>query len=235
MASPLGYTTRSKVEKYLNRTFSEVDTTEFNDYISQAETYVNNYLGYNAQTTSSGILQESITREKSVGKIDQFGNLVIDLMHPPIAFDVNNNPMVSLLEFNLGGIRIPLQLTDGSTNSMNTLIEVSENRRKVYYPSLYFYPAISTVTPTAKMNLYNLRDVRFWVDISYIGGYSTVPGDITSATNILVANLILNRDNPNFAQSYTQGSFTVNYGNLSSDPAIKQANVLLQPYVRYTW
>jgi hypothetical protein len=70
------------VELYLNRTFNEVSTTEFNNYLKSTEAFINNYLGYNSETTTSGIMSESITREKVQGKIDNDGNLVIDVSHP---------------------------------------------------------------------------------------------------------------------------------------------------------
>ena len=233
MAEPLGYTTRQKVERYLNRVFPEVSDDEFNDYIIQAEAYVNNFLGYNAQTTTKGLLTESIVREKVTGKIDAADNLVIDVMHPPIHFDANGNPLVSLVEFNLGGIRVGLQLTDGSTNATNSVLSVSENRKKIIYPSLYFFPAISTVTPTAKVNLFNLRDVKFWVDVSYIGGYDVVPGDITLATNMVLTDTLIMRDNLEGAKTVKQGSYQVTYDDNMAN--FKKVNALLQPYVRSTW
>lgn len=237
----IGYTTREKVENFINKPFPEVSTDEFNLYIGASEKYINNYLGYNSQTTLSGILTESIVREKSVGKIDNHGNLVVDLMHPPVHFDNYFNPQVSLLEFNQGGVSVSLQLTDGSQNTKNTVLEVSENRRKVYYPHMYFLPAISSVTPSAKINLYNLRDVRFWVDISYIGGFDAVPEDIVLAANYLVAEFLLYRDNPNFLVSLTQGSMSQTFARKSSGGGLKisegmhLAQSLLQPYVRNTW
>ena len=100
MPTPIGYTTRSQVEKFLNRTFSEVDTNEFNDYICQAEAFINNFTGYNAQTTHSGMQAENVVREKTIGKIDNYNNLVIDVMKPPVQFDANGNPLVTLIEFN---------------------------------------------------------------------------------------------------------------------------------------
>lgn len=236
----MNYTTRQNVENLLGKVYSEISTAEFNGYLLQTEAYINNYLGYNSITTSSGIMSESIVREKTPGKIDSFNNLVIDLLHPPMHFDSNMNPVVSLLEFNLGGIHIPLQLTDGSSSALNTLLEVSENGRKVVYPSLYFFPAISTVTPTAKVNLANLRDVKFFVDISYIGGYDIVPADITAAANLICGDMVTRRANPNFAINVKQGSYSVDFQPAKTTgkdvaPAYSKAHTLLQPYVRYTW
>ena len=159
--NPLGYTNRTDVEGFLGRTFPEVTNAQFNKFISAAEAYINNQCGYNAQTTTSGMLCEAVVREKSSGKVDNDGNLVIDLQKPPVQFDSNNNPLVSLVEFNFGGVRVPLSLTDGTANSLNTILEVSESRNKVYYPSMYFMPYLPTVTPTQKANIYNLRDARF--------------------------------------------------------------------------
>jgi hypothetical protein len=149
--------------------------------------------------------------------------------------------LVSLVEYNFGGVRIPLQLTDGSSNALNTLLEVSENRRKIVYPSIYFLPYLPSVTPTAKVNLFNLRDVKFWVDVSYIGGYQVCPGDITMAANLIVSDMVLRRDNVNYAESVRQGSYQVQYFSKSStkgdagNKAIDNAKAYLNPYVRYTW
>src|SRR6185312_2620070 len=94
------YTTRANVENFLNRTFPDISDIQFNSYLLATEYNINNYLGYIAETTTSGLLSESIVREKTNGKIDNYGNLVIDLMHPPVNFDSNQNPLVSLVEYN---------------------------------------------------------------------------------------------------------------------------------------
>ena len=234
----IGYTNRTNIENFLGQTFPITDA-EVNGYIEQAESYINNYLGYNAETTVSGIMTQTIEREKVYGKIDNFNNLVIDLMKPPVHFDQYSNPMVTKIEFNYGAIRVPLQITDGTTNSLNSVLTVSENRRKVYYPSLYFFPAISTVTPTAKVNLFNLHDVKFWVDIWYTGGYDTVPADITAATNLIAGELLLHRKNPQMASSIKQGQYSIDFmvGKMKGkySPTQELANTYLQPYIRYTW
>lgn len=238
----MNYTTRGNVEAYLNRTFPEVSDAQFNQYLLAAEAYINNYCGYNAETTTSGMMREVITREKHTGMIDSYDNLVVSVDKPPVAFDANGNPLVSYMEFNMGGIRISLQLTDGTSNALNTLLEVSENRRKIYYPSLYFFPAMATVTPTRKVNLYNLKDVKFFIDVSYTGGYTVLPQDVVQAANILVADMVLHRDNPIYAEMVRQGSYQIQYySNRSSDVkgignrAQDNANELLKPYVRVTW
>ncbi len=239
----IGYTSRSSVENFLGRTFPEAYDTEFATYISAAEKTINNILGYTARTTTSGVLVESVVREKVVGKMDAFDSLVIDVMKPPINFDALGNPLVTLLEFNLGGIRIPLQLTDGTSNPLNTLLEVPATARKILYPSLYFFPAIATVTPTAKVNLSSLRDVRFYVDVSYTGGYPTVPEDIQLATNMLVGQMLTTRDNPTGVVGYKQGNYQVEFLPRSNrfakgqpiDKTFAIVAALLQPYKRVTW
>jgi hypothetical protein len=231
--STFGYTTRSGVQNYLNRTFPEVSDGEFNTYISQAESYINNYCGYNAMTTTSGMMTEAVVREKVQGKLDSYNNLVIDLMKPPVHKDIYGNPMVSLIEFNIGSVRVTLNLTDGTNNPLNSVLEVSENNRKVIYPSMYFLPVISTVTPTAKVNLWNLRDAKFWVDISYIGGYDVIPADITLAANLLVVDSLIMRDNIEGATSIRQGNYSITYDK--NNAYTMKANIFLQPYIRYTW
>ena len=238
----LGYTTWANVQNLQNYAYPEIGATEQNNYLSAAETWVNNYLGYNARTTTSGVLSESITREKHTGKIDNYGDLVIDVQHPPIHFDVNQNPLVSMVEFNVGAVSVQLNLTDGTTNAKNTVLEVSENGRKIYYPHMYFLPAVSAVTPTAKINLFNLRDVRFWTDVSYIGGYNTTPTDITIATTYVAVEFVNHRNNPNFLYSMSQGSMAQQFmrrGGTTSAIVIgegfKAAQNLLQPYMIFTW
>lgn len=239
----MGYTTRAQVESFAGRIFSDVDTPTFNTYLLAAEQYINNELGYNSATTTSGIMAESITREKSPGKIDNYGNLVIDVRKAPINFDVNGNPLVTLLEYNFGSVRVPLSLTDNTSNTLNTVLEVSENRQKIYYPSVYFLPYLPSVTPTRKTNLYALRDVMFWVDISYIGGYTTVPADIAMAANYLAVDMLTQRDNPSGVLSVRQGQYSVDYLPKSSQYSTGQpvnesyaiVNKLLQPYRRMTW
>ncbi len=238
----LGYTDWTKVTNLLNKSYPEIGQAEQNLYLGAAEKFINNYLGYNANTTTSGILTESIVREKHVGKIDNYGNLVVDLSHAPVHFDENFNPQVSLLTFNVGAVEVALNLTDGSGNPKNCVLEVSENRRKVYYPHMYFLPAVTAVTPTAKVSLFALRDVRFWTDISYIGGYDTVPEDIVMAATYLAAEFAIHRENPSFLSSMTQGSMTQQFArrssstsNLALGEGMKIAQTLLQPYVINTW
>lgn len=237
----LGYTTRSNVEQFLNRTFPEVSTNEFNIYIGAAEKYVNNYTGYNASTTLSGMLSEAVVNEKARGKLDAQNNMVIDVAKPPIHFDANSNPIVTKITYTYGAVRIDLSLTDNSSNPLNTILEVEENRKKIYYPSIYYVPAIATVTPTAKLNLYNLKDTAFWTLISYVGGYDTLPEDVQLATNYIVADFLLHRDNPNFLSSYTQGSTSSSFAPSSESRKLKIseglhiAQTLLQPYVRYVF
>lgn len=240
----MNYTTRSQVENFAKRVFSEVQTAEFNSYLLAAEAYINNYCGYNNETTTSGMMYESITSERQVGKIDNYGNLVIDVGKPPVAFDVNGNPLVSLVQYEFGGIRVPLQITDGTGNALNTLLDVSENRRKIIYPSIYFLPYLPTVTPTAKMNLYNLRDTKFWTLINYYGGYPVLPYDIVQAANILTLYFLTIRDNPNFVQMIRQGSYTVDYfqrsnrggdNGRSESKMVIAAQEILDSYVRHAW
>lgn len=244
----MNYTTRANVENYLNRTFTEVQTAEFDNYLLATEAYINNHCGYNNETTTSGMLQEFITREKVNGKIDNYGNLVIDVGKPPINFDSAFNPFVTLVEYNFGGIFVPLQTTVNNTVAPQptnvTLLSVSENRRKIIYPSIYFLPYLPQVTPTAKMNLYSLRDTKFWVDISYLGGYQTLPLDVVQAANIICGDMLTQRDNPNFAQSIRQGSYSIDFfarsnaggtGGRSETRALIKAQEMLDPYVRYTW
>lgn len=238
----MNYTNWQNVKNLANQTFPEIGTVEQAVYLNAADVFINNYLGYNAQTTTSGILSESIVREKHTGKIDNYGNLVIDLSHPPVHFDSNYNPLVTLVEFNVGAVSVALNLTDGTGNAKNTVLEVSENRRKVYYPHMYFLPAVSAVTPTAKISLFNLRDVRFWTDISYIGGYDAVPADIVMAATYITLEFAMQRTNPAFLQSMTQGTMTQTFMTRSKTNSgfnlgmgIQTAQSLLQPYVIYTF
>ena len=239
----MNYTTRSQVENFAGRVFSDVSDTQFNAYMLSAEQFINNDLGYNSATTSSGIMAESIVREKNPGKVDDYGNLVIDVRKAPVNFDVNGNPIVTLVEYNFGGVRVPLQTTDGKTNALNTILEVSENRQKIYYPSIYFLPYLPSVTPTRKTNLYALRDVMFWVDISYVGGYTIVPSDITMAANYLTLSYLTQRDNPNNAFSIKQGQYQVQFQSnnprfTKGQPVNQMYDIvdrLLQPYRRVTW
>jgi len=232
--SKWNYTTRALVEGFIGLSSPTIDNTTFDSYITQAEYEVNNICGYNGATTTSGMLAESVKMEKVEGKIDPHGNLVVDVMHPPVNFDVYGNPMVSLLRFSLGGVRIDLTLDDGSTGyQLGSFLEVSENRRKILYPNMYFLPALSQVTPTAKINLYDLHDVKFFVTTSYIGGYQTLPADVSLATNILAGEIVLQRTNPGFLQSVHQGTYSADFG--TTDKVYKKAMQILQPYIRYTW
>lgn len=237
------------MESLLNRTFPEVDTATFNDYIVTAENEVEDHLGYsntiNGITTSSGILTQTVSHEKSRGHIDSYGNLMVVLKCPPIHLDANLNPLVTQLSINGGVYNIDLQITNGGTTGLTSILEVDNNYRSVFYPAQYVIAAISTITPTAKIAFTNLKSLKFWTDISYTGGYGDVPPAISKACAYLVADQLMVRYNVSQVEGFTQGSFQVqfqrNRGKTTRvneeyiSPYQAMAYKLLQPYVRVSW
>lgn len=247
-ATPHGYTTRSAVEKILNRTFSEVSDSEFNTYLTAAERQVEQVLGYidvnsGTATTSSGILTQTISLERATGKVDSYGNLVINVKHGPIHVDANNDPDITYLSINGGVYNISLQLTNGAVGGTNLILMLDDTRRVVSYPAQYVIAAISSITPTSKISFSNLRSLRFWTDISYTGGFDDIPADIALATAYLTADQVQLRDNPSSALSFQRGNYRVELRRyeLGASAGAKKttfqqmAEVLLQPYMRVTW
>jgi hypothetical protein len=74
------------------------------------------------------------------------------------------------------------------------------------------------------------------VKVSYVGGYYVIPGPIKIAAMKLIQEQLLNRNNPQMLESYTQGRMSEKYMKVDSKsgktPAQMAAEVLLSPYRR---
>ncbi len=213
---PLGYCTESDIENFLLIDINDSFSDQINNWISIAEDDVNKFLGY---TTASGVLAEEITNEVSTSAIVNNNNdLVIYTRKRPII-------SVSGMGLSKGSESLTLSLTTGSENRYN----IPEPRNYILYPER----EISTTGGSLIIGGFRgMRSSDFLVNLSYIAGYTTVPGPINLATIMLASDYILRHENKNGLSMIQQGRVTKEFfQRKGGESDLKlDAQDLLRPY-----
>ena len=191
MASNWQYATKTDIENLLLVDIDSSFNAQMDTWISTAEERVNEYLGY---TTASGIWQESITEEVSEARVDGNMNLVI---HP------KKNPISSISGIDIvkGAKRFTLTLTRPNGEARYT---IPTGDKMIVFPS-------SEITGTGEFYIIRFSQIkyaRFFTDIDYIAGYTSIPRPITLATSYLVADILMRQANKEGLSSITQGRVT---------------------------
>ncbi len=210
----LGYADEIDIENFLLTDISNSFSAQIEDWIASAESQINKYLGY---TSSTGILLEDIVNERAYGKVDDEGNLLVYPKKQPII-------TCSGIQLYKGTSTITLTVTSGGTDKYN----ISPTNEYVLYPASEL-----TLNGTSLLSSFQeLRGTRFFVKISYQGGYSVVPADIRLATVNLVADIIMRHSNKEALASITQGRVTKRWMDRRDGESdfVKDAYKLLQPY-----
>jgi hypothetical protein len=76
----------------------------------------------------------------------------------------------------------------------------------------------------------SLKYADVFVSTTYVAGYQTIPPDLKDACALWVQDIIARRGNRDGVQSFSQGSYSVNFGKNTADgdsPIIKQAKSIL--------
>lgn len=218
LRQPLNYCTIEDVENLLLIDINDTFSPQINNWISISEDEVNKYLGF---TTASGIFSESIVDEVSdTGVVDSNLDLNIFTRKHPVQ-------SVSNIQLIKGTTYVTLSLVDGVTPRYH----IPNSREKIVYPQG------SIATSGGNMALGGFASLRWgswYTKISYIAGYDVIPGPISQATALLVADKVMRQSNKEGLQTLIQGRITKQWFHQRQDNSnsdlVMDAHAMLDPY-----
>lgn len=152
-------------------------------------------------------------------RISNNGELVINTRVRPIQ-------SVQSVSLKRGGFSTSLTLTD-STGA--ALYQIPDPGNRIHIPNSYLY-LTGTYLAGGASQLMALKFANMFVTTTYTAGWSTIPDDLKDACVLWVQDTIMRRLNRAGAQSFTQGSLSINFGKGASDgdsPIIKEAKTIL--------
>lgn len=214
--TPLGYCDESDIENFLLLDIDNSFSTQISTWIASAEKWVNNYLGY---TTASGVLLEEFTNVvEDTATVDTEGNLVIFPRKTPL----QSITSVSLIK---GTDSLALTLTD---NNGNNKYQIPQDRDMFVYPGVELAFSGSSII----QSFFDIKYTKFYAQMSYIAGYSTIPADIHLATVNVTSDFIMRYMNKEGLQSVSQGAISKSWFQRTGGESdfIQDAKNLLNPY-----
>lgn len=187
--------------------------------ITSASQIVSDYLGYTP-------VAEAIVDEVREGVINSSGDLVVY----PAKLPINS---VADLTINKGATDVDIQLLNG--NSVPKY-NIDFSRTKIVYP----YGEITLQGVPIFVNFYSLRGTRFYVKLSYNGGWdlNAIPKPIQIATALVLKHMINNFSETTAltnAEEISQGGISIKYAEGGQDMEglmPLEAEKLLRPYRR---
>lgn len=215
MASTLNYATSTDVSNLLLITIDSSFTAQVDTWISTAEVMVNNYLGF---VTASGVWNESVVNEINECRVDGDLNLVIYPRKRPI----NSVSAISIVK---GPVAVALSLTDTAGNTRYTIPVPSS---VIVYPNYQLSLTASTILHHFGIIKYS----RFYTQVSYIGGYTSIPKPISLATAYFAADILMRQANKEGLTSITQGRISKKWAEEKDGKSnwIRRAEELLNFY-----
>lgn len=213
---PLGYCDESDIQNFLMLDIDNSFSTQISTWIASAEKWVNNYLGY---TTASGIFREEFTNVvEDTATIDSEGNLVIFPRKTPLV-------SVSSISLIKGTDTLDLDLAD---DGGNTRYNIPADRDMIVYSG----EELSFSGAATLDSFFDLRYTKFYVKMSYIGGYESIPADIHMATVNVASDYIMRQANKEGLESVSQGGISKRWFQRKGGESdfIEDAKVLLAPY-----
>ena len=160
-------------------------------------------------------------------KINNRGELVISVRRRPIV-------SVESIVLKRGGFSTSLVLTASDGTPLYNIPDVGN---RIHFPNAFLY-ATGTYLAGGASQLLTLKSANMFCEINYHGGLQVIPPDLKDALLLYVQDFFARSANRIGAQSYSQGSVSVNFGSGSNikgaSIAIQQANAILTQggYVR---
>jgi hypothetical protein len=213
--TPLGYCNEEDIENFLLLNIDDSFSTQINTWIASAEKWVNTYLGY---TSDNGVNEETLTNSiEDTATVDSEGNLVIFPRKVPVS-------SVSAITLVKGTDTLDLTLTSGGENKY----QIPADSDTIVYPGFELAFSGSSVIN----NFLDLRYSKFFVKMTYVAGYSTLPPDIHLATVNVACDYIMRHTNKESLQSVSQGAISKTWFQRKGGESdfIKDAQFLLNPY-----
>lgn len=198
---------------------SAYSTATISGFISMASQQIVDYCAV------KGFDYKAETNEVDRAGLSPMGELMISFRRRPVA--VADVQQITLKK---GGFTTTLVLTD--TNN-NPLFQIPSPGQRLYFPSSYLASA-GTLILGGSTQLVTMRGADVFTSINYTGGYQTVPADLKLACILWVRSLTAWPANNQGANNFTQGSYSVGFGQDADDRFLKQAKRILNQggYVR---
>lgn len=188
-------------------------TATLSGVINQASTQIVNYCAV------KGFDYQTETAEVDRAALSPMGELMIAFRRRPVALSD-----VTTVQLKKGGFSTTLSLTD--TNSV-PLYQIPHPGQRLYYPSSYLASA-GTLILGGSTQLVTMRGADVFTSVTYNGGYQNgIPSDLKLACVLWVRDLLAWQYNNTGATSFTQGSYSSNFGADADSRFLKQAKRLL--------
>lgn len=178
-------------------------------------------MGY---TTASGLWNEAVADERIEARVDGDLNLVVYPRKRPIN-------SVSSLKIVRGTYNLDLSLTDDDGNT-RYIIPTPSNA--LVYPSYQMNTSVNTIL----LRFAQIKYVRFFTEMDYIAGYTTIPEDIVVATTLLASDIFMTHANKEGLVSITQGKIQKRWRQLTdgrSDFVIRAYDILNHYRIASGW
>lgn len=162
------------------------------------------------------------TDETDRAMINTNGELVIPVRRPQI--------------ITVSGIRLvhgTYSVSLGLTSNGSAIYQIPYPGSRLYYPDSYMDTS-GTLIQGVTSRILSLRGAHVFYEIDYLGGYQSIPNPIKEACTLLVRDIISTRNNQDGVVGFSQGSYSVQFGNDKSGESklSKMAKTLLEPYVQ---
>ena len=166
-----------------------------------------------------GFIRSAVTAETDRALINPQGELVISFQRRPVT-DKDDVSAIRLLSTDIN------QSLTLRTDSGDNYFQLSQDGTHMIYPSNYLI--------AHGRGLISLESADLFYEIDYTGGYTTIPDAIKEAVSLFVYSHISKRYNRAGANSFSQGSVSMNFGsnNGGMDQNVMEAQSILADYVR---
>lgn len=190
---------------------SAYSTTTVSGMIARASERVREYCQV------SGFQQRAVSAEREKAEINGQGELLISFQRRPVS-----QGAVTALSLKTVDINNSLELTSSGAD----IYYIPEGGGYMVYPSNFLI--------AHGAGLISLRNANLFYEVSYTGGYASIPDTLKEAVTLFIREIVGRRSNPAGLQSFSQGSYSENRGAEGVSSYVKEAKELLDAggYVR---